>query len=291
MTCTLGIGRPRGSAPILALCALTVAAACSTDVEYLRAGNIPSSGTEAGEGSAGGGGDGGASGSSSEDAGDDGAPDAPEGDGGAGGSGGSGGAAPDAAEAGLPPPTGFRLGVPSTSDTISPSAGGMNYTDICPTSGVAIGVKATADATNLANLKSLALVCGTLGISGKGPYQVTTTLAGQLPTRGDLVGTMMQAPMCPPNQVIVGFESKTATYMEQISFRCAPLTIAEGPQGYALSVGMSMPILPVGGPGGTPQRSVSCPNGAVAAGSVLRAGNAIDAFALACASPALTFTQ
>jgi len=291
MTWILGIGQPH-CAPVLTCCAVMVAAACSTDVEYLRAGNAPSS-NAAGVGPGGRGGDGGAGGSPSDDAGDaeaDADAGTAEEDTGGGpdeGSG-AGGGSPDAAEAGRPAPTVIRLGVPSPSDILAPSPGGMNYTDQC-SMGVVIGAKGTVDApgtTGLAYLKSIAMLCGTLGISGNGPFQVTTTPTGLLPQRGDMPGTVVQEHSCPANQVVVGFESRAAMYVDQLAFRCAPLTIVETPQGYALSIGTSTQILPVGGAGGNVQRSISCPTGQLAVGSVLRAGNAIDAFGVGCA-PAL----
>jgi hypothetical protein len=174
---------------------------------------------------------------------------------------------------------------------ISPSQGGGLWTDICPNGGVAIGVRATIDAVGNTLLKTIGLTCGKPGISGTGPYKVTITMGDQLTPRGDFPGAVTQTASCPQDQMIVGFDSKAAMYVDQISFRCAPLTIAEGDAGYTLTVGTSAPIAAVGGQGGTPQRQVSCPPGAVAAGSVLRSGSYIDAFALACAAPVLILAQ
>src|SRR5689334_4015578 len=104
MTWILGIGRPGRSGPFLALATLALASACSTDVEYLRAGNVPA-GVGGGGGTAGAGGGGGASGSSPVDAGDEAAPDADDGataeDTGTGEA-----AAPDAHDGAPLPPTG-----------------------------------------------------------------------------------------------------------------------------------------------------------------------------------------
>jgi hypothetical protein len=298
MTWILGIGRPRGSVPVLACTLLLLVSACSTDVEYLRAGTVPA-------GSAGGGdpsGSGGNGGSAMDDAGDDAEPDAGDdggsGRGGGGGSdqdGGAGGSPPDARDAEPRPPTGIQVGVPVQSDTLAPSIGGMNYTDQCAHGdGVVIGVKGTVDApgtTGLAYLKSVAVVCGTLGVTGQGPFQVTTTLVGPLPSRGDMPGTIMQQQMCPTNQVVVGFESRAAMYVDQLAFRCAPLTVTSGPDGYGLALGMSKPLGGVGGQGGNVQSPITCPNDSIAVGSILRAGNAIDAFGFGCAVPSLKFAQ
>jgi hypothetical protein len=301
MAWILGIERLFGSTPFLAGSVLVVASACSTDVEYLRAGNI-AIGAGGGEPAGAGIGGGGAAGSSTDDAGGGGAePDAsddlaPVGVGGSSsvggsGGGGAGGEARDAAtDAGLRPPKGVQLGVPTPSDSISPSPGGMNYTDVC-TGGVVIGVQGTVDApgTGLNYLKSVAVVCGTLGVTGTGPFQVTTTLVGPKMPRGDMPGTVTQQALCPANQVVVGFDSRAAMYIDQLTFRCAPVTVVARTDSYALSIGMSKQIGSVGGSGGNLQSTVLCENDALAVGSVLRAGNAIDAFGFACASASLAF--
>jgi hypothetical protein len=227
-----------------------------------------------------------------EDASDGAEPDSGSGQGGAGGSEPEGGAA-DVHDAEPPAPTGIQVGLPVQSDILSPSTGGMNFTDQCPTtSGVMIGVKGTVDppgTTGLTYLKSFTVVCGTLGISGQANPQVTTTLDAPLPSRGMQPGTTMQERMCPSNQVVVGFESKAAMYVDQLVFRCAPLVLTRDANGYALSLGMASLIGPIGGDGGNAQRTISCPDGAIAIGSILRAGNAIDAFSLGCAVPSLKF--
>jgi hypothetical protein len=204
------------------------------------------------------------------------------------------------AEAGPPPPTGIVLGVSSPSATVSPSSGGMNYTDLCATDdsgvaggGVVIGFKGTVDApgTGITYLRSLAVVCGILGVTGSGPVEVTIAPGAQGPVRGNFPGAVSQDGMCPPNQVVVGFDSRAAMYVDQLTFRCAPLTISLGPQGYALSVGTSQPVSAVGGSGGNLQGLINCADGAVVVGSVLRAGDAIDSFGVACASPTLVFAH
>jgi hypothetical protein len=173
----------------------------------------------------------------------------------------------------------------------------MNYTDLCaaaggsPGSAVVIGVKGTIDppGTGLTYLKSVGVVCGTLAISGTGPFQVTTTLTEAKIPRGNLPGTVPQEGMCPANEVVVGFDSRAAMYIDQLTFRCAPLTVVPGPQGYALSIGTSKATSAVGADGGNLQSTVVCPKDSVAVGSILRAGNAIDAFGFGCAPVSLAF--
>jgi hypothetical protein len=274
----------------MAASVLVLVSACSTDVEYLRAGTIPAG--SGGSDPSGSGGTGGAGGSATEDASDGAEPDSGSGQGGAGGSEPEGGTA-DAPDTEPPVPTGIQVGLPVQSEILSPSTGGMNFTDQCATtSGVMIGVKGTVDppgTTGLTYLKSFTVVCGTLGISNQSNPEVTTTVVGPLPSRGMQPGTTTQERMCPTNQVVVGFDSKAAMYVDQLVFRCAQLVLTKGASGYGLSIGMSSAIGNIGGDGGNLQRPISCPDGSIAIGSILRAGNAIDAFSLGCAVPSLKY--
>ncbi len=289
MTWILGIGRLGRSGPFLALATLALVSACSTDVEYLRAGNVPA-GAGGGGGSAGAGGNAGASGSSSDDAGAEAAPDA---DDGATAEDMGTGDAPDAGahDAEPPRPTGIILGLPTASDLLAPSPGGMNYTDLCMPSGAVIGVRGTVDPPGSTTpwLKSFALICGTLSVTADPPYKVTTTSTGVQTTRGDHPASVVQDKLCSANEVVVGFESRASFYVDALNVRCAPLDLTQGPQGYALSIGTSKPIGDIGGTSGTTQRSISCPNGSIAVGSILRAGDALDAFGFGCAVPTLQF--
>jgi hypothetical protein len=94
--------------------------------------------------------------------------------------------------------------------------------------------------------------------------------------------------MCPANQIVVGFEGRQGSYIDQLIFHCAPLTITGGPEAYTLSVGTVISIPPLGGPGGIVTfPPITCTTDAIAVGTIVRAGTAIDGFALICAAPSL----
>ena len=79
-------------------------------------------------------------------------------------------------------------------------------------------------------------------------------------------------------------------YIDQLTFRCAPLAISGGPDAYTLSIGTMSAIDPIGGAGGMIFPPINCNPGGVAIGSIVRAGIAIDSFGLACAPPSLVLT-
>jgi hypothetical protein len=261
---------------------------CSTDVDYLRAGN-KTSGVGGGDAAQGGSG-----GSGGDDAsGDDWLDVGPTAEEFADAGGDLDAPAETAPDAPTRVPTGIALGLPHPSSMVMPSSGGSSYTDLCPSNEVIIGVIGTMDApgtTGLTYVRSLEVVCGSLTVTGKDPFQVTTVVTRTLTRRGDTPGTVVQSGICPKDQVVVGFDARVATYIEGIVFRCAPLTISGTPGAYTLTVGMSTPVAPIGSMNGSGPITVSCANGAVATGTILRAGTAIDAFALACSTADLTFS-
>jgi hypothetical protein len=90
--------------------------------------------------------------------------------------------------------------------------------------------------------------------------------------------------------MVVGFDVRAGVFIDQLTFRCAPLTIGGGPDTYTLTLGAVTSIDPIGGMGGVIFPQINCMTGGVAVGSVLRAGTAIDAFGLACAPASLVLT-
>jgi hypothetical protein len=286
MPYVLGLERSPGFALSLLCGSWLGAAACSTDLDYLRAaGPLGAGGDEVGTG---GGGSGGLGGSSS---------DASDGNGGAAarddGSAGEDGSA-DARESRPPAeiPIGVALVASDPSGQVQPSTGGSGYTDVCD-QGVAIGFNGTVQPPGAAYTypTSIQLVCGKLSVTGNGgSFQVKTTFDVTFPIHG-AISPVPQNRMCPDDQVVVGFDSRQATYVEQLTFRCAPLTIAMGSDGYTLSTGVAVPLTSIGGSGGVPFMPISCPMGSIAAGSILRSGLSIDAFGLYCSTPSLIFAS
>jgi hypothetical protein len=208
----------------------------------------------------------------------------------AGGGAGGGGQAGNAGSGGMPNlPEPSAITVSSTKNATakhSPSAGGSAYTDDCPANQVLIGFRGTIDG-GIASLRSVAGICATLGVAGNPPYAITATEAGMLPTRMS-AGSTIENALCPANQVIIGFSGRTATYIEALVFRCAPLTITGTAPSYELAIGSATNTSPIGGENaGTAFNAIDCAADQVAVSLVPNAGSAIDNFGLRCAALSL----
>ncbi len=94
---------------------------------------------------------------------------------------------------------------------------------------------------------------------------------------------------CPSDQVVVGFDGNSNGYFSQLALICAPLAVTIGTGAYALQIGATTELPPVGG-AGTPAPTTHCPAGQIARGDPLRSGQWVDAFSLACATPRLTYS-
>jgi hypothetical protein len=169
--------------------------------------------------------------------------------------------------------------------------GGALYNDVCPEDQVVIGYTGLTGIDIVPNfLQSLATVYGKPMVSSTPPYVITIASGPTLPRRG-LMGTMPWTTTCPANQVVVGFDSKADNYFKELSIICAPLTVTVSgvPATYQVSVGATTTLPPAGGPGGSDMPTVLCPPGQVVRGNPLRAGQWIDAFSTACATPTLAY--
>jgi hypothetical protein len=187
-------------------------------------------------------------------------------------------------------PLGVSFGPVHPLMLLMPSDGGTYYTDSCQ--GVVIGANGTFDpSTGTTAPRSLQTVCGSIAITvtGTGTYQVTTMLMNLLPVHGDHPASMLEQPRCPKNQMIVGVDTRSGMWVDQLRFLCAPLTISGGPDMYTLSVGSATPIGEIGGDGGGPAPSINCRSGEVVTTLLIHAGDAIDAFGIGCALPSLEF--
>ena len=189
-------------------------------------------------------------------------------------------------------PVGIALGdsVP-TAQTRGASDGGIAFDQTCLSNLVLMGFNGTIDGP-VSNKPfvipdTLQGLCGKVSIEGSGPYQVVTTLVTTLDTRGLTPGSIEQNRMCPTGQVVVGFDWRAGDYIDQLVFRCAPLSILGGDAGFTLSIGTATPLDLIGGDGGTTWGQSNCADGQVAVGYAGRSGTVIDAFGLLCATPSL----
>src|SRR5438045_8072264 len=141
--CILGIVRLRNLA-LLAFCGSFIGVAgCSTDFDYLRAGNnVSGAGGDQPDHGVGGTGTGG---SSDDDAGENVDSSVADADEDAFDAGDVGRDARDARP--RPVPTGVLIGVAYPTTQLAPSSGGMNYTDTCPQDKVAVGFNGTVDSS------------------------------------------------------------------------------------------------------------------------------------------------
>jgi hypothetical protein len=211
------------------------------------------------------------------------------GTGGAGGAGGGGGdsGAGGSGGGGTGVPTGITL-TDIVNSGVTSGTGGSEFTSACPDGQALVTFTGTWGGMYM-GLESLQGTCGTLGISGSGPYTVTAPPDGNvLGPLGAVSPTTIDGP-CPEGQVVVGFEGRSGDWVDQLTFYCAPLTISDSTGSYVLTVGTGAPITtPVGPDTGTPFQTISCPDGKIAVGIIGRSGAAIDAIGLSCATPTLT---
>jgi hypothetical protein len=212
------------------------------------------------------------------------------GSGGTGGASGSGGKAGGNVDAGPPPlkPTAITLGTSMATSLEAPSTG-TAFSERCRTNEVLIGYRGTVDppTSQINYLRNFEAVCGTLSITGTTTYRVATTQAEALTTQGTDTGSIIQTALCPTNQVVVGFGGRDGSFIDALTFSCAPLTISGTSPNFTLSIGAATDTSAIGGPGGLPFTAVECPANTIAVGHAGRADGDIEGFGLLCARPTL----
>lgn len=201
--------------------------------------------------------------------------------------------APDTAaapEAGAPesdaaPGSTITLGGHGESARVGSTTAGTPYRDLCPPGEVVIGYQGTqARSPTMPWLQAVQTQCGSL-LVGPGPgYAITTVTGTVLPLRGMSGGNTWRRP-CPVNQVVVGFEGRSSPYVDQLAFRCAPLTITGAPGSRAISRGVITTTAPTDSSAGAPFAPIDCPAGQIAVGSSIAADNFPRSFGLFCATP------
>jgi hypothetical protein len=210
------------------------------------------------------------------------------GSGGDAGGGGNGGAA-GTVDAGPRVPMGVTVGTQRTDTALqAPSTGGTVFRDNCPADAALIGYTGTTEPAGSATsyLRSFQPICGRFTVTGTTTFTITTAQVGTLPVRG-MPFSATQTRSCPMNQVIVGFSGRSGGFIDQLAFRCAPLTITGAAPSYAISIGTATTLTGLGGTGGNAFNTINCPNGQIAVSNTGRAQTAINAFGLACATPTI----
>ena len=164
---------------------------------------------------------------------------------------------------------------------------GTAYSDNCPAGQVLTGFMGTLKAGSHAALRGMCSV-PTLVVQDDA-FVVKTGPGAALPQRGG-PGDTQWTRMCATHHVLVGFSGSAGAGVNQLTFRCAPLVISEGPGGvFTIGPGTATQLMVVGAAGGMPFAPASCPMGQVATAQRLRASTVIAAFGLGCSAVSLGF--
>lgn len=179
-----------------------------------------------------------------------------------------------------PPPTARPSAVvlerSAPSRQVGNTEGGDPYDDACGAGEAMVAL----EGNSVPYVGRIRVVCGRLTLpEGAGRVRVGSTRA--LATRGHLGGEPSRA-SCGDDEVVVGFEARAGALVDRIALRCAPLSV-DGSG--AIVVGAATSGGSIGGSGGNPVGTTSCPSGGVARGARIRAGDGLDAFGLACGAP------
>lgn len=192
-------------------------------------------------------------------------------------------AAADLVDAGPPPPV-ISL-IESSPIVYTPGTGGSSFAAPCGGAGQAlIGVSGTSG--GVVGLNSVQGACGVIEVTGAAPgYQLSTRPSATLGPYGPVRPTTHDG-SCPANQVVVGFEGGSGSWINYLFIYCATLTVTGSAGSYAVTVGAPSRVPSRLGPeGGTPFAARYCPAGEIAAGILGASGSAIDRFGVYCARP------
>jgi hypothetical protein len=164
--------------------------------------------------------------------------------------------------------------------------------DRCPTGQVLTGFRGTVGlfgGMGTPLLTSLAGQCGSLKVDGTAgdPFPVTVSPERRAATRGMPQGQAFTA-LCPANQMVVGFEGRAGSFIDQFVVVCAPLTVASAPSCQLCAV-RDPPNCPRwAAPAEKPSRPAARPVGSplVTAGKPV---TVVDTLALACSVPSAAY--
>ncbi len=160
--------------------------------------------------------------------------------------------------------------------------GGTEYLDACPAGRVLVGLNAEIGDS----FDKVQVVCGVLGVSATAAVTIGASET-PFPLRGSNAN-MAASTKCPANQMVVGFGGRGGALVDQLSLRCAPMTVASGDGGaYSAAIGSITAQAPLGGTGGEAFADTDCPAGSVAVGAHIQAGGSVDGFGLLCGYPTL----
>jgi hypothetical protein len=200
---------------------------------------------------------------------------------------------PDAAPVLPDAATGCTTGCPKTVAFVDPAGtpqfggtGGTAFAEACPTGQVIIGYDGGIE-PNYGALGSIRATCGTVKITA-GTLAVTITPQVALARHGSVTSPAWTR-ACPANMLIIGFTGHAGVLVDQLQFTCASLVVSGSTGSYTIGYGTQTTLAAIGDSGGTPFGPQMCPDGRVATADSGRAGSFVDAFAMLCSRPQLTF--
>lgn len=163
---------------------------------------------------------------------------------------------------------------------------GTVFIDECPAGEVMVGVNATVSAIDR-SIQRIQVVCGTVTVASvKTTYSYTTFVdpGTVMPERGT-GGGEAAAIDCAEDEMVVGFSGRAGiASVNQLGMRCAGASIRWfPPDGLTIDFDAPDNRFPIGGTGGAAFPTTDCPDGDIAIGATIVAGEAIEGFALRCA--------
>jgi hypothetical protein len=148
------------------------------------------------------------------------------------------------------------------------------FEDACPPGSVVIGFDTATDSQIVAQLQTM---CGVPQVASDGTT-VLLTPGASLSLRGGITGPPVPS-VCPQDQAVVGFSGRSGALLDQLSVRCAPLSLS----GTMVTVGTPSNLEPVGGDGGDGFPRTDCGPGMIAVATDIAVRNWISGFGLLCA--------
>ncbi|HEY2902350.1 MAG TPA: hypothetical protein VGL59_17340 [Polyangia bacterium] len=155
------------------------------------------------------------------------------------------------------------------------------YQDACPNNAALIGFHVGTNSSQNQGIEvvsQLQAVCGSLKVSAD-RTTVQVTPGSALFLRGSVAGPLNDM-LCPPDQVVIGFDGHSFQLLDQLAVRCASVSL----NGTTVSIGIPTTLPPAGGTGGTAFARTDCPAGQVAVATNIGVSNLISAFGLICAT-------
>ena len=174
----------------------------------------------------------------------------------------------------------------TTTTTSVGGSGGSAAMGTCPAGEVLIGFRGEIETGNaLPDRPGLTRgVCAAMDIDPAGTIATAETgTIGPFAAGDDPMPRTTWERMCPADEVVVGFSARATSFVLQLTFRCAPLSLGDARAGYPVEVGAAADLMAVGDGTGTILGPHDCAAGEAAVGVEGRAGAWIDRWSLECA--------